>query len=89
MDIEKRINEIFNVLVQFEKISELESGVTEDTYKRYVDRLYVYYMGDGNEEVYNLLKGLYELGANASHKVVKSTVFHIITRIQRGEERGS
>ncbi len=89
MNIEKRINEIFNVLVQYEKIFEEDSSVTEETYKRYVDRLYTWYYGADYEEIYNLLKGLYNLGQKATHQNVKSTVFHIIQLLQRGEEYGS
>lgn len=89
MNIEKRTNEIFNVLIQYEKIFEEDSSVTEETYKRYVDRLYTWYYGADCEEIYNLLKGLYNLGQKATHQNVKSTVFHIIQLLQRGEEYGS
>lgn len=78
MDKKQRIDKIFNILVQFEKIQDIGSGVTEETYQNYLDRLSVWYLGYGNEEVYCGLQGLYELGANAEHETVKRMVFHMI-----------
>lgn len=75
---EQRINEIFNVLVQFEKINDEDSTVTEQTYCNYLDRLYVWYLGYGNNEIAVMLKGLYDLGKNVSHSTVRRIVFHII-----------
>ena len=74
----ERINSIYDVLIQFEKINLSDSNVTEDTYKNYLDRLYVWYLGYGVEEISTGLKGLYVLGANAPHDTVKRMVFHII-----------
>ena len=78
MNKEKQINEIFNILIQFEKIYEVGSNVTELTYKGYLDRLYVWYTGYGNIEIANSIHGLEVLGTDASHDTVKRTVFHII-----------
>ena len=84
MDKEKQINEIFNILVQFEKIAQNNSGVTETTYKNYLDRLYIWFIGCGNSEIASGIKGLYDLGANASHSSVKRVVFHMIELIEKG-----
>lgn len=78
MNKEQRINEIFNILVQFEKIEEDNSNVNEFTYKNYLDRLYVWYLGYGDNEISTAIKGLYDLGKNAKHSSVKRIVFHII-----------
>ena len=75
---DKQINEIFNILIQFEKIYEKNSNVTETTYKNYLNRLWVWYNGDGNIEISNSLLGLEKLGANVGHDTVKRIVFHII-----------
>lgn len=74
----ERIDGIFNILVQFEKIGESESQVTAETYSNYLDRLTVWYMGYGNDEIVYGLKGLHELGAEASHETVRRMVFHLI-----------
>lgn len=52
--------------------------ITVDSYMRYVNRLFVKWYGLGEEEIYSLLKGLYDLGENAGHDTVKSVVFHLI-----------
>ena len=83
MDKKQRIDKIFNILVQFEKIQDIGSGVTEETYQNYLDRLSVWYLGYGNEEVYCGLQGLYELGAKAEHETVKRMVFHLIDILDR------
>ena len=83
MKKEQRIDEIFNILIQFEKIDELESGVTEDTYKSYLDRLYTWYLGYGNDEIAVGIKGLYDLGKDANHDSVKRIVFHMISIINK------
>lgn len=78
MTKKERIDEIFNILVQFEKIGEAESQVTAETYGNYLDRLTVWYMGYGNDEIVYGIKGLHELGAEANHDTVRRMVFHLI-----------
>lgn len=79
----KRIGAIFNILVQYEKIG-VDPEVTEETYLRYLERMYVWYVGYGNDEIIIALKGLMKLGLEANHYMVKTTVFHII-EILNGE----
>ena len=78
MNKEQRINAIFNILVQFEKITDPYSSVNEQTYRGYLDRLHVWYLGYGNDEIAIGIKGLYDLGEHAKHESVKRTVFHMI-----------
>lgn len=78
MTKKERIDGIFNILVQFEKIGEDESQVTAETYNNYLDRLTVWYMGYGNDEIVCGIKGLHELGAEANHDTVRRMVFHLI-----------
>ena len=78
MDKNKRIASIFKILVQFEKIGEPDSEVTEDSYKNYLDRLNVWYVGYGNDEITYGLEGLRRLGSKADHSTVRRAVFHII-----------
>ena len=80
---EKRIHDVFEILRQFETLSQPDGFVTEQTYLNYLDRLYVWYLGYGNEDIYNALKGLYTLGVKASHETVKRTVFHIISILDK------
>lgn len=82
---EQMINELFNILVQFEKIDEFDSGVTEETYKNYLDRLYVWHLGYGNNEIAFSIKGLFDLGRTAKHDSVKRVVFHMIDVVNKEE----
>lgn len=79
----ERIKSIYKILRQYEKIGQPGSNVTVETYKNYLDRLYVWYLGYGVEEIYIGLKGLYMLGDTASHDTVKRMVFHIIDILKK------
>lgn len=83
MTKEKKINCIFLILVQFEQLQKNEDGVTEDSYKNYLDRLNVWYLGQGNEEIGYIIEGLKKLGKQATHDVVKRSVFHIISILDK------
>ena len=78
VDKKQRINSIFKILGQFEDISTPDSDVTEETYKNYLNRLSIWYLGYGNNDILYYIEGLYKLGANADHDTVRRTVFHII-----------
>lgn len=80
----QQIDEIFNILIQFEKIGNPLSNVTEDSYRNYLDRLNVCYLGYGRADIACAIKGLGELGASAQHDTVKRIVFHIIDTIKKG-----
>lgn len=83
MDKKQKIDEIYEILIQFEALKNSDSLVTEESYKNYLDRLFVWYLGKGNEEIYNGIKGLYLLGGEASHKTVKRMVFHMINILDK------
>lgn len=82
MNKKEKIDSIFNVLIQYEKIFD-NGNVTNETYINYLDRLYILYLGLENKEIAYLIKGLYNLGNKASHSSVKRTVFHIINLIEK------
>lgn len=83
MDKVKEINSIYKILVLYEDLCQNESNISLDGYLTYIDRLYVEWLGKGNKEVYEILKGLSILGKDAGHKRVKSLVFHIISIIKK------
>lgn len=82
MDKRREIDSIFNILFQFEQIFAKDSNVTEKSYKGYLDRLYVWYLGKGNNDIATYINGLYELGASANHGTVRRSVFHIIKLLE-------
>ena len=82
MNKNKEISALYKILVLYEEFIENKSP-NIDSYLNYIDRLYVYWIGVGDKEIYEILKGLWVLGANAGHKRVKSMVFHIIDLINK------
>lgn len=77
----KDIASIYKVLILYENLN--NEDITIDSYLNYIDRLYVYWVGVGDKEIYEILKGLWILGENAGHKRVKSMVFHMIDVIEK------
>lgn len=75
---QQRIDEIYRILVLFEKINDKRSKVTKDSYIRYLDRLYVIYRGYGDSRIYEPIKGLRDIGVDIDHDIVKSVVFDMI-----------
>jgi hypothetical protein len=82
------ISQIFKILLLYEDAIAQQDGMTKENYIGYLDRLYVFWLGVGYSDIYNILKGLKTLELNAEHKVVKSLVFHIINLIERGGNYG-
>lgn len=83
---DKLIPPIYKILLLFEDVQSNISTIGETDYLKYLDRLYVRYLGYGNEEIYNTIKGLRALGAKADHALVKSTVFHLIELVENEGE---
>lgn len=77
MSKNKRADEFYKILGLWEDAYQKHT-ILEDSYLRYVNRLYVKYIGLANDDIFPLLKGLYDLGEKAEHKDVKSIVFHLI-----------
>lgn len=81
----QRIDSIFYILVQFEQMFKPETDVTEKTYRNYLDRINVWYLGKGNEDIGYAIRGLKKLGKKAEHDTVRRVVFHIISLINKEE----
>lgn len=86
MEKKEIISQIFKILLLYEDAHNQDNNITEKDYIGYLDRLYVYWLGVGSSEIYNILKGLRILGINANHKIVKSMVFHTINLIEKGDK---
>lgn len=81
MNKKQRIDEIFNILIQYEKIG---NEIMEEDYISYLDRLYTWYSGYDNN-IATGIKGLLKLGANISHNSVRRMIFHLISLVEREE----
>lgn len=84
MEKKKLISQIFKILLLYEDAQLIETNVTDEDYNKYLDRLYIYWVGDGCSEIYNILKGLRNLGTQVEHNTIKSLVFHMINIIEKG-----
>lgn len=82
----QRIDSIFYILVQFEQLTNQEAGVTEESYRNYLDRINIWYLGRGDEKIGYAIEGLKKLGKEATHETVKRIVFHIIDILDEEEE---
>lgn len=78
-----KINSLYKILTLYEDIENENSPVSVESYLSYVDKMYVKWLGIGNEDIYTMLRGLWTLGENAGHKRVKSIVFDMIGIVER------
>lgn len=78
------IGKLFSVLCQFEKIGDTTSEVTLQSWCNYLDRLYVWFLGYGNQEVCVALKGLQRAGKELKLDTVRRVVFDMISIIKEG-----
>lgn len=74
-----RIDEIFNILVQYEKVG---TEITQKEYISYLDRLYTWYSGYNNE-IATGIKGLINLKMDIDHDSLRRMVFHLISIIEK------
>ena len=84
MGKEKEISSIYKILILYEEVEKDKSLDNINSYLNYLDRLYVYWLGNGEKEIYEIIKGLWRLGVDAGHKRIKSMVFHMIDIIKEG-----
>lgn len=85
MNKSKEIDSLYKILALYEDVENEQSNITVDGYLSYLDKLYIKWLGIGNAEIYNTIKGLWTLGKDVEHHRVKSTVFHMISLVERGE----
>ena len=77
MSQNRRADEFYKILGLWEDAFQ-KRMIEKDSYLKYLNRLFVKYYGLDKQEIYALIKGLYELKDNAGHETVKSVVFHLI-----------
>lgn len=78
------IGKLFSVLCQFEKIDDITSEVTLQSWCNYLDRLYIWFLGYGNQDVCVALKGLQLAGKELKLDTVRRVVFDMISIIKEG-----
>ena len=77
MSQNRHADEFYKILGLWEDAFQKRT-IEKDSYLKYLNRLFVKYYGLDKQEIYALIKGLYELKDNAGHETVKYVVFHLI-----------
>ena len=84
------ISAIYKILLLFEDVADVKNEITEEDYLKYLDRLYIRFSGKGNDEIVDMIRGLYTIGVDLPHESVRSAVFYMINLIEKeGVEVGS
>lgn len=85
MSKNKRIDGIYKILPLFEDMSVSHDENMLNDYLAYLSRMYIRYLGYGNNEISELIKGLMFLKDEATQKEVHRVVFHIISLLEKGD----
>lgn len=85
MSKNKRIDGIYKILPMYEDA--VENAELFDDYLAYLSRIYVRYMGYGNKEIAESIKGLIELQDNIIHDDVHRVVFHMISLLEKEDDK--
>ena len=80
----RRIDSIYKIFALRKSLEEADTVVTEEGYTKYLERLYIWFLGYGNEEVYSSILGLKKLGTQANVTTVKNVVLHMINLLEKG-----
>lgn len=82
-DKAKRINSIYKIYALRKSLEDNTSDVTWEGYQKYLERLYVWFLGYGNEEIYSSILGL-KKAKDTEVETVKTIVFHMIHILEEG-----
>lgn len=83
MSQNKRVDGIYKILPLFEATEQGKDDFALQCYLSYLSRIYIQYLGRGNEEICDLIQGLIKLRGEAKQKDVKRVVLHMIKVIEK------
>ena len=83
MSQNKRVDGIYKILPLFEAAIREKDDFALQCYLSYLSRIYIQYLGRGNEEICDLIQGLIKLRGEAEQKDVKRVVLHMIKVIEK------
>ena len=83
MSQNKRVDGIYKILPLFEATEQGKDDFALQCYLSYLSRIYIQYLGRGNEEICDLMQGLIKLRGEAEQKDVKRVVLHMIKVIEK------
>lgn len=85
MSRNKRIDGIYKILPMYEDA--VNSPELFDNYMAYLSRIHIRYMGYGNKEIAESIKGLIELQDCVDHHDVHRVVFHMISLLEKEDDK--
>ena len=85
MENKQLISSIYKILLLYEDVKDVHSEIKEEDYLAYLSRIYIRFLGRGNSEICDMIKGLISTSMALTHKQIKSSVFHMIELIERNE----
>lgn len=85
MDKTKQIASIYKILLLYEDVVDVTNSTTELEYLAYLSRLYIWACGLGIDEIVTTIKGLEIVGVTATHRNIKTVVFHMIDLLKKGD----
>ena len=83
MSQNKRVDGIYKIVPLFEATEQGKDDFALQCYLSYLSRIYIQYLGRGNEEICDLIQGLIKLKGEAKQKDVKRVVLHMIKVIEK------
>lgn len=83
MSQNKRVDGIYKILPLFEATEQGKDDFALQCYLSYLSRVYIQYLGRGNEEICDLIRGLICLKNNANQKDVRRVVLHMIKLVEK------
>ena len=83
MSQNKRVDGIYKILPLFEATEQGKDDFALQCYLSYLSRIYIQYLGRGNEEICDLIQGLIKIKGEAKQKDVKRVVLHMIKVIEK------
>ena len=83
MSQNKRVDGIYKILPLFEATEQGKDDFALQCYLSSLSRIYIQYLGRGNEEICDLIQGLIKLKGEAKQKDVKRVVLHMIKVIEK------
>lgn len=86
MSQNRRVDGIYKILPLFEATICEKDDFALQCYRSYLSRVYIQYVGRGNEEICDLIKGLIHLGDEAKQEDVRRVVLHMIKLIEKEKE---
>ena len=86
MSSNKRIDGIYKIRPMYEGVLETKDERVLNDYLAYLGRVYIRYLGYGNNEISDSIKGLIRMQNEVSQEDVHRVVFHMISLLKKEDD---